>query len=695
MTLRRLLSLILTLSLAACGLALPNNYPPYLQPAPTQATPPALATGLPSRTPAVPTLTPTTATQRSAAIPMTSQEDAVTPSATPTALPAIRPVNADRLRPATIYPLFRRGLLRRAMWSPDGLNIVVETSLGLQVLSAGDLQKRFSLPDARPLYFLNSGELLVRDARTLSLLDLKEGGATPLAVPLPEDATAPPDVFALSPDGLTWVTAPDGVSLQVTALSGGSSEPVTLKTETNIPFQVIALNFSPDGQRLFATLSRTDGETEMAVVDTAAWQQIYSLYNADSAPLFSADSQRMLFASGEILNVAFTGDGRLWNNMALRIVKNVSATQTDILTAHAYDFLEGNTQVGVLYTDQLTDRELPDNRWFPSTLMIFDTEATRVVRYVNNLPQRLTGFAFSPDGETFLATSEDGLLRLFNSASGSQLVASEPYDVDNTPQVRADGRLVAYSLLETVALTDPATGRELSRLGSYPEATHLEARFAGMDTLAIFVETPWRTFLDTYDIPSGKFLFRYADLGSCTFNRNGSIMSCFDGVLRFFDMPSGRALLDNIPQGVGFEYTVSDSGSRVAYCTVGGEFVYIYQVRVGSSPKQIITGPRGVCGRLVFSPDETNLISSSGYIWSVSSGKQTGAFDALSGSGPAAVSPDGRLLLVYPQIADLATGKLLAVLQLVPQVQSAAFQRDGQHLLLQTQRGIELWAIAP
>lgn len=703
--LRRLLYAIIILSLAACSYSFTNPYPPNLQPAAIQA-----ATATPTSTPAVqenitgepgtpaglaPPVDSTPAPDASRttdAIPMTSEEDQITPTPPPS-LVNINAGNASQLRPATIYPLFRRGLLNRAIWSPDGANIVVETSLGLQVLAFPDLTKRFSLPDTRPLYFINTGELLVRSARNLSLLDLREGGATPLDVPLPETISGEPNAFALSPDGNVWVISADGVSLAVTQLDTRRVENVALKTQTNIPFRVLRICFTPDGQRLFALLARTDGETELAVVDTAAWQQIYTIYNVDSPPLFSADSARMLFKSGEILKVAFSGDGKLWNNLALRIEKKLSENQTDILTAGGYDFLIDSRQVAVLYNDQLTDRQMPDNRWFPSTLMIFDTDTTTVSRYIYGLPARVTGFSFAPDGKTFLTTSEDGILRLFETESEKILRASEPYDVDNTPQIRSDGRLVAYSLLENVALIDPATGRELSTLGNYPEATHLEARFAGMDTLAIFVETPWRKFVDTYDVSSGDYLFRYSDLGGCTFNRNGSIMSCFDGVLRFYDMPNGKALLDNIPQGSGFEYTVSDSGGRVAYCTVGGQFIYIYEVRLGSNPKLILTGERGMCGKLVFSPDENSLISSSGFIWSMKDGKLIKTFSPVKGSGPATVSPDGSLLLVYPQIADLTNGEIAAELQSVPDVQWAAFLRDGKRLLLQTKRGIEIWAV--
>ncbi len=709
--LRRLLYAIIILSLAACSYNLTNPYPPNLQPAAIQA---ATTTPIATVVPPTPTpqqnlsvepgtpvgvtsaggSTPANPGRTTDAIPMTSEETLATPTPTPApTLPSIDAGNASRLRPATIYPLFRRGLLNRAIWSPDGANIVVETSLGLQVLSVPDLAKRFSLPDTRPLYFINTGELLVRSARNLSLLNLLEGGATPLDVPLPEATSGEPGAFALSPDGANWVISADGVSLAVTQLDTRRVENVALKTQTGIPFRVLRICFSPNGERLFATLARTDGETEMAVVDTAAWQQIYTIYNVDSAPLFSPDSSRMLFESSEILNVAFTGDGKLWNNMALRIEKKLSETQTDILTAGAYGFLDGSSEVAVLYNDQLTDRQLPDNRWFPSTLMIFDTDTTTVTRYINGLPARITGFSFAPDGKTFLTTSEDGMLRLFDTVSEKELRASEPFDVDKTPQIRSDGRLVAYSLLENVALIDPASGDQLSTLGNYPEATHLEARFAGMDTLAIFVETPWRKFVDTYDVSSGSYLFRYSDLSGCGFNRNGSIMSCFDGVLRFFDMPSGRALLDNIPQGSGFEYATSDSGGRVAYCTVGGQFIYIYEVRLGSSPKLILTGDKSICGKLAFSPDESSLISSSGYIWSMKDGKLLKTFPSIAGSGPAAVSPDGSLLLVYPQIADLASGSIAADLQSVPDVQWAAFLRDGQRLLLQTKRGIEIWAV--
>lgn len=679
---RSLFYLILPVIFAACSLQMNPIFPKTLQPVVLQSASPA-PTALFSDLPSIPTRVPTQLPARNfSSTPAPSTVPAVTP------LP-INGEDAESLHPFAIYPLFRRGLLRSAMWSTDGANLVIETSLGIQVLSFPDLQKRFSIPDAKPLYFLSDHTLLIQNATSLSRLDLNGGGTRPLNLQVPANA------FALSPDTSTWVTSPNDISLQVEDLQNQSTTTVPLVRTAQMEYRIQYLQYSPDGKRLFVQISRVDGTVELIAFDTSTWKQLYIDYNPTSLLLFSPDGERSLYEHGDTININRLLDGKSWNNLARRIEKNISANQTDILTAKGYSFLAGSERVGVIYNDQWTDKAQKTSRIFPSTLMIYNTDTARAERFINNLPERVSSFAFSPNGENFLTTSLDGIVRLWDTQSGRLVESSDAYDVDPSPQIRSDGQLAAYSLLDSVILVDPISGQQKAAFGSFPEANTLEARFAGNNILAIFVQTPWSNSIEAFDVTSGKLLNRYPDPGSCTFNRNGSVMACFNGVLRFFDIPSGLPLMEQVPQGDGFEYALSGDGNRAAYCTTGSEFVYIFDVRLGSVPKLMLGGQSGVCGKLIFSQDDQQLLSSTGFVWNLSSGALEKTFTPLTGAGPMAISPDGSLLLVYPQMVNLNTGKKLNDMQSVPSVQALYFQPDGRNLLLQTQRGIEYWTVGP
>lgn len=382
--------------------------------------------------------------------------------------------------------------------------------------------------------------------------------------------------------------------------------------------------------------------------------------------------------------------GKNWNSLASRTSKKVTQQEQSILSAAGYGFINSNNKIGVIFNGELSDSRSQQTKYIPAAVMIYDIDTAKIERYINDLPARVEHFAFSPNGETFLTAAKDGVIKLWQTSNGALITSSEPYDSDPAPGIRADGKMAAYAGEESILLVDPVTSQVTGELGEYPGALRLQAKFIASDRLAIFVETSWRRFIDTWDIPSGKFLFRYPDLGSCDFSRSGTLMYCSEGVIKFFDMPTGRALLDLVPQR-GIAYAFSQDGNRVASCTPGSEFIYVWEVRLGSVPKYTLGGKAGSCGNsLAFSPDGEKLASSSGYYWKVTSGELLSTFEA-AGSGPAEIGPGGDVLLVYPNLVNLLSGETLSPLQTVPDLKGIYFQPDGVHLVLLTRRGIEFW----
>lgn len=671
----RVLSLGLILLLTACSFSptLPEIPAPITAPTPSPV--PATITPVPTRTPT--------------ALP-TSGEPTTAP--TPTATPApqrIHALNAAGLRPVAIYPLFRRGLLRSVIWSPDSQNLVVDTSLGTQVLAVTDLEKRFSLPDVHPYYFLADSSLLTTNGIELTRQDI--GGGLARVLPIQPENGEQAAVYALSPDGRTWVTLASDNRLEVQDIQTGEITSVTLQSKTRIALKVNGLTFSLNGGLLLAHVNRVDGETEIIVFDTATWGQVYELFNTDSLPVLSPDGTRMAFQSSERILVNLVEDGSNWTSFARSMVKDLPG-QDSLLTAQAYSFMGSPDKLGVLYNSAVRDEAAHEMRFLPATLTIYDTSNGTIERAISDLPAHTDQFAFSPDGSYFYTAGPDGILRLWDSPSGRLLTASQPFDTDAAPAVRLDGALAAHTQDGKVVIEDAASGETLQTIGEYPAAVRMAAQFKGENSLAISVETPWNRFIDTYDLETGQFQQRYTDLFECSFSRSGTLMVCAGDVIKFFEMPSGSALLNLVPQSSPLEYAFSPDGRRVASCTRGSESIFVWEVLVGTIPKYNLGGQRGVCGKLAFSADGHTLASSSGSAWDVESGRVLVTFEP-AGDGLTAINAGGTLLVVYPRLISLENGEVVGELQSVPGLQALYFQPDGRTLMMRSKRGVEFWKI--
>lgn len=675
----RVLSVGLILLHTAC------SFSPRLPeiPAPIRALP--AATPSPQATLSLPAPTRTPTLQ-----PTIGEPTALPTAANPPLPPRIDAQNAAGLRPAAIYPLFRRGLLRSVIWSPDGQNLVADTSLGTQILSAADLKKRFSLPYVHPHYFLADGSLLTLNGSELTRQDLNGGLARVLPIQPAQDEQAG-SIFALSPDSRTWVTRASDNSLNVLDLQSGEAFTVTLQSKTRIALQIEHLFFTGSGELLFAHARRVDGETEIIALDAATWEQVYELFNTDSIPVFSPDGTRMAFQSGERIVVNLVEDGSNWSGFARSMVQDLPG-HDGLLTAQGFSFIGAADRLGVLYNSAIRDEEAHEMHFLPATLTIYNTSNAAVERVISDLPAHTDQFAFSPDGSLFFTTGPDGILRLWDSVSGRLLKASEPFDTDMHPAVRLDGKQAAHTQDGQVIIEDTASGVVEQTLGEYPAAVRMTSAFNGENILAVSVETPWNRFIDTYDLDNGNFLQRYPDLYGCSFSRSTTLMICPGEVIRFFAMPSGSALLSLVPQSQPLEYAVSQDGRRVASCTLGSEFIFVWEVQLGTIPKYNLGGKRGVCGKLAFSADGRTLASSSGMVWDVESGRELLTFEPV-GDGLMAINAGGTLLVIYPALISLESGDKIGELQAAPDLQALSFQPDGRTLLMQTRRGVELWMI--
>lgn len=232
-------------------------------------------------------------------------------------------------------------------------------------------------------------------------------------------------------------------------------------------------------------------------------------------------------------------------------------------------------------------------------------------------PGQVNALAFSPDGKQLASCSwGDSVVRLWDVAVGREVrqlkgQGRNVYAVAWSP----DGKTVASTSNNTLYLWDPATGRE--------RASRMDNVHGGPSRMAY--------------LPDGSAL---AGLHSTT--------------IRLYDPVTGKVLRSFVPALRALvELAISPDGKRIAASGGGPHTLELWDVATG---KLLGTeGHRQPVTCLAFTVDGKTLFAGSGTteyalrVWDPASGKElrrVGVVDGTQGSDALAVSPDGTLLAV-------------------------------------------------
>lgn len=266
---------------------------------------------------------------------------------------------------------------------------------------------------------------------------------------------------------------------------------------------------------------------------------------------------------------------------------------------------------------------------------------------------RASALAVAPDGGTVATAGGDGLIRLWDVATGVQRLAW------NEPGCRAlafapDGKMLASAARRGVALWDTGRGRPLALLRGHGGEVE-EIAFApdgrGLATagsqgavmlwnLGVGRRTAWATLRGEGNCPWGV-----------AYTPDGRTLAVADapsnapGSITLWDVPARRvrSVLDGPGRGI-IALAVSADGRLVA----SGGFdrrVRIDNLETGES-RPLIVGLDGVVTGLAFSPDGTLLAtageSGSVGLWDPETGEETARLEGFRGRVRAvAFSPDG------------------------------------------------------
>jgi WD40 repeat protein/tRNA A-37 threonylcarbamoyl transferase component Bud32 len=519
-------------------------------------------------------------------------------------------------------------------------------------------------PDGQHLAVTNRGDSLVRVWNVASgvLERTLETGLSPLSM------------LVLSPDGrYALVHELQGSRAMILDLKGGPSH--TLEHDGTVK----AIAFSPKGDLavtggLDETVRAWDPRTGQGrVLGQRLGGISYIAFSRDGRQLATGTSEGQLRLwnvetgksdllgshEGRINEILFSRDGRL------------IATSSDDRSARLWELATGHSRVlrghqGATYSMDFS----MDDRWlavgsYDSTTRMYAVKAESN-RLLAKTPVALNTLVASPSGKHLASKGADGVLRLFEAATGVS-VLQEPLGVGESGLIEfsPDGRWLAAGAKEgRVRIWDAATWRPARQLTGHTGA-----------------------------------------ITALAFRRDGQALATADasGGIRLWgpDLEQSRSIGQH--GGEVVQLALSPDGQRLASGSRKGE-IRVWDIATGNFLE--LRGHEDKVSGLLFSPDSQRLVSGSLdhtlRIWDLATGTSQRAGASGNGVLEILMSPDGDLLISSSvkdgilRLWDARTGTSRGVLQgHQGDITGMALSPDGRRLASSSADAtVRLWDLA-
>jgi WD40 repeat protein len=333
---------------------------------------------------------------------------------------------------------------------------------------------------------------------------------------------------------------------------------------------------------------------------------------------------------------------------------------------------------------------------------------------------KITSVAVSPDGRYFLSGGSDKVMRLWRLPP-PDVLASKPDDPAGEVRVfeghTANVRRVAFSFDgrhilsagydNTARLWETATGREVLAFREHkhpqihtvaflPDGRH--ALSGGEDRI-----------LRLWDLRDGHEIraLEGSQMGiwNLTVSPDGrrAASSGIDPVVLVWDLEKGEVIRRLEGLGVGAERVCFSPDGRSVLAASGRGPIALWDVTSEQKP-QLFMGHTGAVTGIGFSPDGRQMFSASRdqtvRLWDVASGKELrrfeGSTDQLEG---VALSPDGRRILAGGKdkvlcLWDVQTGEKLDSFQVPSRMWDVAYSPDGRYVVSASEdKTLRLWRV--
>ncbi len=340
------------------------------------------------------------------------------------------------------------------------------------------------------------------------------------------------------------------------------------------------------------------------------------------------------------------------------------------------EFQKGQVPSGVAFSADGSTLAVSSQGVF--SLNLYDTGTGKLTRPLVGHTSGTHGVAFSTDGRTLASAGADGMVRLWDPATGKETASLKHSEGVLAVALDANGKLLASETTRAVYLWDLTNGKEIWRK---EDSGFRKALAFSPDGKLLASEGTFPAQGIVWEVPSGKQIWRLTwDQVNCQVNGvafapDGRTLfaGSAEGAIRLWDLREKREL----------------SGAR---------------------------GPRGSVSYLAFGADEKTLITSSNAsneprLWDAVAGKEVRRFPVRDWNDILlASSPNGKWLLTEsnnpepssnPTLFDTATGQKVRQLvghkkqQNYDLVLSAAFTSDSKIIATGGHDGtVRLWEAA-
>jgi WD40 repeat protein/class 3 adenylate cyclase len=321
----------------------------------------------------------------------------------------------------------------------------------------------------------------------------------------------------------------------------------------------------------------------------------------------------------------------------------------------------------------------------------------------------LTSIAFSPDGSRIAAPSIDGTTKMWDAATGQELLTLQGHsDAVWSVAFNADGsQLVTAGADRTVIVWEAATGEKVATFSGHTESVN-RAVFSPVANDARIATVSDDGTSRIWDTKTGRELVTVSD-GSGTFNAvafspDGTRIATGQtgGITKVWDAESGEEVLvlsghTDIVLAVAF----NPDGTRLATGSFDGT-VKVWDAATGESLLTITGHHDSVIYSLAFSPDGSHLATSSSdntvKLWSVATGDElftlAGHTNFVFG---VAFSPDGARLATASvdgtaRIWDLTPSHELSAFKMNDVISGIAINPDGTQVA-SSGRNVLVWGV--
>ena len=319
---------------------------------------------------------------------------------------------------------------------------------------------------------------------------------------------------------------------------------------------------------------------------------------------------------------------------------------------------------------------------------------TSRVRLAWRVDAGVMSIAFSPDGSRIAATSIDGITRMWDAATGQELLTLQGHsDAVWSVAFNADGsQLVTAGADTNVIIWDTATGEKIATFSGHTESVS-RAVFSPVANDARVATASEDGTTRIWDVKTGRELLKVTDgsgiFNTVAFSPDGTRIATgqTEGITKVWDAESGEEVLvlsghtDNV-LAVAFNL----DSTRLATGGFDGT-VRVWDAATGDSLLTITGHHDHAIYSLAFSPDGSHLATSSSdntvKLWNVATGGESFTLAGHTGFVfGVAFSPDGARLATASmdgtaRVWDLAPRHELSVFKANDVISGVAIHPDG------------------